>query len=337
MFEPQWTNRDMLSNHYACGLKNADPHSAQTTQSLCTHVELYRSLGLNTFPLPFGTKKPRLSWAFLEKRLATADELGTWFWNERVNVAIVCGAISGGLLVEDFEHYDDYAVFYDPPKIEAATIVVETPHGGIHVYSRTQPQVRRSIRICETHPIDLLGEGGYTVAAPSIIDHAQCDKAKCNRLGFGNYQIISQARTIQEVKDPLQAIELRCRELGWKMRSPSVSLTAGNEILGGSIKLNRAMTGKERARIVKALVRFWQPGKRHELTICLVAFLIKRGIVESETHQIVKAICQATADEEINERLSQVSYHYKTRLSLLPKLKGLSGLREILRVESEFE
>jgi hypothetical protein len=293
-------------------------NSNSTGSSLWEHVLLYRSLGLNLFPVAYGTKRPKIAWKVFQERLAAWDELRKWFANGSANVAVVCGSISLGLFVQDFERRKDAEEFY--PNFEQlckSTLVAETPHGGIHVYAQTSVGVRRSIRICEEHPFDILGEGGYALAPPSMVDGKQ-------------YRFLSSSNEILWIaEDPLAVLIKRCRELGWKTRAPSYSQPAANTS-PVAVKLDRMLTKDQRAQIVNALVPFWRPGRRHEMTIYLLGFLVKRGVARDDSEAILKAICQAAGDEEISQRLKQVSYHYEQRVRLLPRLRGFSGLKEVL-------
>jgi hypothetical protein len=237
-------------------------------------------------------------------------------------VALVCGRVSGGLFGQDFEIRKDAEAFY--PKLSElakATPVIVTPHGGIHIWMRTLSPPRRKIRVCEEHPFDILGEGGYLVAPPSVLDGKQ-------------YEIIDSPSTIMWIaQDPFPTIVKRGLDLGWKMRalnSPE-SVAASVPV---AITPSRTLTGKQRQEIVEALVPYWQHGRRHELTIYLLGLLIKRGIMKDDAEAILRAICQAADDEELTERLAQVRYHYANRLHLGSKLKGMAGLRELLGVES---
>lgn len=75
---------------------------------------------LSVIPMQAGTKDPEFDrlplvwdaaegrqkhkWAPYRDRLPYADELNHWFGDGQCNVAIVCGTISGGLVVLDLEH-----------------------------------------------------------------------------------------------------------------------------------------------------------------------------------------------------------------------------------------
>jgi hypothetical protein len=287
-------------------------------------AKFYLSLRLNAFPLAPASKKPRIgfSWKPYQHTLVTEQNLREWFSPRLCNIAVICGHVSGGLLVQDFEGGKDAEKFY--PNLERLgeeTIIVETPHGGIHVYLRSFVEVKRTIRVCQNPPIDLLAEGGYVVAPPSIVDSKQ-------------YRVISNSKGILTVSDnPLTSIIDRCRNLGWKTSLINKSNRAFKPFVPFSKTPARALTEREKTRIANALIPFWQRGRRHQLSIYLLAMFVKRGIGEEDARDVVLRICDQAGDEEKGERLSQVSYHYRKPPSTWPRLKGFAGLREILEVD----
>lgn len=165
-------------------------------------------------------KKPTVKWEEYQRRQPSDEEVRLWFLNggERVNVAVVCGRVSQGLVVLDFEREEDFKAFFTDEVLKN-TLVVRTPHHGIHVWFREVGEVpRRSIRVSEDHPLDLLGEGGYVLAPPSIINHARCDRGKCVSSGVGEYVVISSTYQILEVKGVFRAVVERARSLGWRLK-----------------------------------------------------------------------------------------------------------------------
>jgi len=182
-------------------------------------ISLYRSLGISIIPVG-RDKKPLAPWQEYQSRPPTGEELTKWFVEpaEKPNIAVICGKISGGLVILDFESEEDFKAFFKD-EILKQTMVVKTPHGGIHVWLRETGEVpRRGIRISEGPPLDLLGEGGYALAPPSIIDHSLCDKSKCNRQGTTEYEVISSTFRPLEVKSVFQAVLERAKSLGWKLK-----------------------------------------------------------------------------------------------------------------------
>jgi len=193
-------------------------HQQRNILTLERFLDLYSNLGFSFIPVS-NDKKPLARWEEFQRRRPTPEEVKTWFGDGgRRNIAVICGAVSGGLVILDFEREADFHAFFKD-EILNKTLVVRTPHGGIHVWLREAGEVpRRRIRISEDPPLDLLGEGGYAVAPPSVIDHGRCDRRKCNREGEGVYEVISGCLEPMTVKGVYQAVLGRARSLGWKLK-----------------------------------------------------------------------------------------------------------------------
>jgi len=134
-------------------------------EELWPHVQLYRKLGFNIFPLKFKSKEPFLKWKEYQERKATEEELEKWFKDKAVNVAIICGKISGNLFVLDFDNEEVFnKAFQDKEKLLNSTLAVKTGR-GYHVYFKAKKPVE-IIQI--SNEVTVKGEGSYVVAAPSI-------------------------------------------------------------------------------------------------------------------------------------------------------------------------
>ena len=140
----------------------------------------YRNAGINVIPLYLdGSKKPGLpSWLPYQSKFATDAELSAWF-SKPHGIGLVCGILSGGLEVFDF---DDGSLF-EPWRQKVKNIVerlpvVETPSGGWHVLFRCS-EVGGNNKIAmdpsreKQTLIETRGEGGYVVAEGSpLATHA---------------------------------------------------------------------------------------------------------------------------------------------------------------------
>ena len=125
----------------------------------------YLRMGLSIIPLQPRDKRPAISsWAEFQERKPTENEVRTWFKDESLNVGIVCGAVSGDLVVIDFDSSETLPfVLSDVNKISDETLVVRTGK-GFHFYYR-RPGVHTSK--LSNLKIDIKAEGGYVVAPPS--------------------------------------------------------------------------------------------------------------------------------------------------------------------------
>lgn len=121
--------------------------------------ELYQSLGFATIPLvPKGKRPLRKGWL----------QRGNEQWRDAppgVNLGVLTGSPSGGLVVLDFDTRDgpEHVLGMTPQQLSVITIVVETARGW-HVYARGEG-------VSSTTPregLDVRGEGGMVVAPPSI-------------------------------------------------------------------------------------------------------------------------------------------------------------------------
>ncbi|GAB5406594.1 MAG: hypothetical protein Aurels2KO_48250 [Aureliella sp.] len=135
----------------------------------------YAAAGVCTIPIACdGTKKPCLPWRAYQRRLPNPVEIWVWHhqWRQRreVGFAVVCGSVSGGLEVLDFDDGDLWAPWwykaghiverYDLPRIF-------TPSRGWHVYLRCQT-IAGNQKLAKSESGDTLietrGEGGYLLA-----------------------------------------------------------------------------------------------------------------------------------------------------------------------------
>ena len=130
-------------------------------------IEFYKRLGFNVIPLKARSKEPVIKWSEFETRKTTEEELKQWFSKEDVNVGIVCGSVSGNLIVLDFESLEAFKRFFEktPDELADSTLVVKTAR-GFHLYVKTDKPIS-SFKIPELQ-LDVKGEGGYVVAPPSI-------------------------------------------------------------------------------------------------------------------------------------------------------------------------
>ncbi len=154
-----------------------------------TAVE-YSKAGLSVLPVELPSKKPCGigSWKQLQQTIATEDEINLWFVNDSVEIAIVCGKVSGNLEVIDFdEKYNiDAETLLDrfkkiinelSPGLMEKLVIEKTVSGGYHVIYKcdtigrnqelalrppTSDEKERSKTLIETR-----GEGGYFLCAPS--------------------------------------------------------------------------------------------------------------------------------------------------------------------------
>ncbi|MCS7466409.1 bifunctional DNA primase/polymerase [Stieleria sp. ICT_E10.1] len=142
--------------------------------------------GISVIPLALGgSKAPAANlllgppgksgtWKPYQYRLATAAEM--WHWTQHpVGIGLVCGVVSGGVEVFDFDLNADESIAYwldqIPPSVRGRLTVVATGGGGFHVPYRCEV-IGHSQKIAKTADgsgtvVETKGEGGYVVAVGS--------------------------------------------------------------------------------------------------------------------------------------------------------------------------
>lgn len=128
----------------------------------------YLSIGLCVIPVLSRTKRPALRrWRQYQRVRPTEYELRHW-WDTapetEYGIAIVCGQVSGGLVVLDFDTMDLYRQWLSLHRALAKSAPIVATSRGRHVYVRVADPVRTS----SVGGIDIRAEGSYVVAPPSI-------------------------------------------------------------------------------------------------------------------------------------------------------------------------
>jgi putative DNA primase/helicase len=134
----------------------------------------YVAAGLSVIPVRAdGSKRPALaSWKEFQERPAADGVLKAWFADDLRGIAIICGRVSGGLEVLDFETADAFAqwsvlIERQLPGLLARLPQVRTPSGGMHVYYRSGgPKGNAKLARAEAGKtvVETRGEGGYVLA-----------------------------------------------------------------------------------------------------------------------------------------------------------------------------
>ena len=145
------------------------------SQTLLNAAEAYYYLGYSVIPLlgDFDPTRPKVaarSWSVYQNRLANLNEFQTWFSPEGdvAALGIVTGRISR-LVVLDFDSSDLFADFRRrfPDLLETRT-VQSAGRGLPHLYFHLPPHLHLASH--KRQGVDLLSDGRYVVAPPSIIN-----------------------------------------------------------------------------------------------------------------------------------------------------------------------
>ena len=136
----------------------------------------YIQSGLSIIPVG-RNKRPVIAWESYQRTIADENTVRSWFEKKAYNLAVVTGAISGGLVVIDF---DDVG-FFDRWKSEIGELpdglVVQKSGRGFHVFFRCpQPGHNQKLAFLADDgentgrrvAVETRAEGGYILVEPSI-------------------------------------------------------------------------------------------------------------------------------------------------------------------------
>jgi len=127
-------------------------------------AHFYRDLGFSQLPLK--GKVPALDhWKHLTERRPTDGELLLWFYQARHNIGIICGPVSGVVVLDaDSPEVADWITRELPPT-EMRTRTAK----GMHFYYRIEAGQHVPTRVhINDMMLDVRAEASYAVAAPSI-------------------------------------------------------------------------------------------------------------------------------------------------------------------------
>lgn len=123
----------------------------------------YLSLGWSIIPVKQGSKLPAISsWLEYQKRQPTTEEVTKW-WTEmpQSNIAIVCGKVSG-IIVVDLDKGSDRSQLDLP-----ITLVSKTGGGGFHYFYKWREGLVGA-KVGIQQKVDIRSDNSYIVAPPSL-------------------------------------------------------------------------------------------------------------------------------------------------------------------------
>ncbi len=233
-------------------------------------AERYANLGFSYLPLKLQAKVPDLpSWSEYQKRHPTAAEAADWFSRPQ-NLGVICGSISGGLRVLDWESGDALVYCLGDVADLARHTPVSSTGRGFHTYTVEKgggkPRSTSYQRKGDAKawlPLDVQGEGKYVVAPPSVHPNGR------------TYRFLSEWDGILEASDESLHADLAKRAEEWPL--------------------------------VEAILPAWKEGTRQNLTLGFAKVLRYRaGFAADRIEEIVERVCRVAHDPELRSRLEAV-------------------------------
>lgn len=159
------------------------PSTMCARQQLLLSAAEYQALGFALLPVKFRQKKPALrSWKQFQRSRADDATVRDWFADAdsgQLGIAIICGKVSGGLLVRDFDQRDAYNSWKRSNRNLARKLPTVETTRGFQVYCRSEgykPATSRTyVHTYSDGSGELRGDGHYVIAPPSL--HEKSGKA----------------------------------------------------------------------------------------------------------------------------------------------------------------
>ena len=136
---------------------------------LSEYALAYAKLGWSIFPIKTKEKKPKIKWEKYQREKATEEQIKNWWkkWPD-ANIGIVTGAISG-IIAIDIDSMQGREAYINQFGELHGTISQRTgkPEALQLIFKHPKDQ-DYSNRARMLPDVDVRGDGGYIVAAPSI-------------------------------------------------------------------------------------------------------------------------------------------------------------------------
>lgn len=148
-----------------------NPHYAATKKDIDRAAFWYWNMGISV--IPCRGKQPNIpAWQVYQQRRATRAELNEWVYAGKFQtIGIICGAVSGNLVVMDLDSPAAIATYEQRfPNLLDTYSVVSGSGKGMHLYYQAEklPKTARVALSGDHHGIELRADGCYVIAPPSI-------------------------------------------------------------------------------------------------------------------------------------------------------------------------
>ena len=145
----------------------------ETNEQCANIVKALHQQGISVIPLYGKRPLATIKWKRYQFKLPDSATLEQWIKQPINSYGIICGRVSHGIIVVDFDCPELYASFSSQFQTLANTYTVKTRR-GYHLYFKTIfPLSSRHFDNC-----DIKGDGGYIVGAGSVVDGHQYTVAK---------------------------------------------------------------------------------------------------------------------------------------------------------------
>lgn len=125
----------------------------------------YHSRGVSVIPIEKGGKRPLIQWKEYAEKQASKEKIEEWFLDKDINVAMVCGKVSGYTVIDLDKKDERDLLAYAKELGFPETVTVKTPSGGYHLYYHYNPHWKTGVRIFDL--VDVRNDSSYVLIPPS--------------------------------------------------------------------------------------------------------------------------------------------------------------------------
>ena len=155
----------------------------ETNGQCANRLKALHEQGISVIPLQGKRPLRTVKWKQYQFKLPSIATLEQWITQPLESYGIICGRVSQGIIVIDFDCPHLYSQFVNHFTTLADTFTVKTRR-GYHLYFRTAfPVSSRQFNNC-----DIKGDGGYIVGAGSIVDGHQYTVTKYSNVQALDYK-----------------------------------------------------------------------------------------------------------------------------------------------------
>jgi hypothetical protein len=198
-------------------------------------VSLLREQELNLIPLQSHKKIPSVKWSEYQSKKYTEQI------SDDANIGVICGLVSGNLVVIDIDSKDESIIDVVLPDARNRTMVVKTAR-GFHIYIKTE-RMPKTLRLENgSHHIDVQSTGTYVVGPLSIHPDGT------------TYEVISNTTTVKNID--FQIVIQNLEKLGFTPTQDTLTIK--------EIKKNGVNEGNRNDSMFKAACDLLQEQKLDE-------------------------------------------------------------------------
>ena len=312
-------------------------------------AKFYWERGLAVIPLRPGEKAPFFeNWTKLP--FPTAGDLKEWnrkYWKRGYNIGVRCGEISGGLVNLDFDEFEGFKWFIKevlpklPDTIKYAinnTWIVRTgarcPKCNVKLVGLKCPKCNSEYKLEDLKPENY----GYRILL-RVNGHVETEKiTNAIEIRAEGTQVVmppsihpSGVEYVFVLNDPREYELQTLTEEEWKelRRLLAVREEKPRE---RPVRVKRELSEGQISEIVDTLKPYYIKGWRDYIVHYLLGALVKNGVSYESSYKLIETLCDIMRDEEKDQRLYLVEYHYGKRAADIgiERLKGFTGLREVI-------